>query len=46
MSILTQLDEKKVFTENKDISLSQLKEMFDDGDIDTKPIYQHISAIS
>ena len=39
-SILEQLDEKKVFTENKDIPLSQLKDMFDDGDIDTKPIYQ------
>lgn len=40
MSVLEQLDEKKVFTENKDIPLSQLKDMFDDGDIDTKPLYQ------
>ena len=40
MSVLDQLDEKKVFTENKDIPLSQLKEMYDDGDIDTQPIYQ------
>lgn len=40
MSFIEQLDEKKVFTENKDIPLSQLKEMFDDGDIDTQPMYQ------
>lgn len=40
MSILKQLDEKKVFTDNKDISLSQLRDLFDDGDIDTNPIYQ------
>lgn len=40
MTVLEQLDEKKVFTEDKDIPLSQLKDMFDEGDIDTKPIYQ------
>lgn len=40
MSVLEQMDEKKVFTENKDISLAQLKDLFDDGDIDTSPIYQ------
>lgn len=40
MSVIEKLDKKKVFTEDKDIPLSQLKEMFDDGDIDTQPIYQ------
>lgn len=40
MSILNQLDEKKVYTEDKDITLALLKDMYDEGDIDTQPFYQ------
>ncbi len=40
MSILSQLDEKKVYTEDKDITLALLKDMFDEGDLDTQPLYQ------
>lgn len=34
------LETKKVFTDKKDLTLSTLREMYDEGDIDTNPIYQ------
>lgn len=34
------MNDKKVFTEQKDLTLSQLKEMCADGDIVTNPDYQ------
>ena len=40
MSVHKKMDEKKVFTKNNDVSLFQLKEMYDDGDLDTSPMYQ------
>ena len=40
MSVLQQMDEKKVFTRDKDIPLLQLRDMYDEGDIDTNPMYQ------
>ena len=40
MGVLAILDEKKVFTEDKNYPLSTLREMFDDGDIIPDPDYQ------
>ena len=40
MSIVSTLDAKKVFTEDKDFPLSTLREMYDDGDIIPDPEYQ------
>ena len=40
VGVLEILDEKKVFTEDKNFPLSTLREMFDDGDIIPDPDYQ------
>lgn len=40
MELNEKLDAKKVYTDKKDLTLSILKEMYDEGDIDTNPIYQ------
>lgn len=40
MAILEKLDEMKVYTESGDISLSQLKENYEEGDLDPQPSYQ------
>lgn len=40
MSTIDHLDERKVFTEKSDIALSRLREMSDEGDIETSPLYQ------